>query len=129
MRVLEFILNQFEKPINYKGSIIPMLDSIKNNLLGRVHYPHTHFIETGSHSITLVTHGTPQVEQSHFQRQRDFIWILEKLVRLTDQLDEQLHAGFYFYILTSPAKFVSNSVFIWPFVCLYAGLCLPIWLD
>jgi len=31
--------------------------------------------------------------------------------------------------LTSPAKFVSNSVFIWPFVCLFVGLCLPIWLE
>jgi hypothetical protein len=48
--------------MNTKGSIIPMLDSIKNSLLGRVHYPHTHFIETGAHSITMVTHGIPLKE-------------------------------------------------------------------
>ena len=129
MRTLEFILNQLEKPMNYKGSIIPMLDSIRNSLFGRVHYPHTHFIQTGAHAITLVSHGVPNMEHSNVVRQRDFIWILEKLVRLNDQLDEQLHAGYYFFILTSPAKFVSNSVFIWPFVCLFVGLCLPVWLE
>lgn len=116
-------------PINYKGSIIPMLDSIKNSLFGRVHYPHTHLIETGAHAITLVTHGGSSSEIKSQSRERDFIWILEKLVRINDQLDEQLHAGYYFYILTSPSRFVSNSVFIWPFVCLYAGLILPIWLE
>lgn len=58
MRALEFIMEQLEMPkINYKGSIIPMLDSIKNSLFGKVHYPHTHLIETGAHAITLVTHG------------------------------------------------------------------------
>jgi hypothetical protein len=65
MRMLEYILHQLNKPMNYKSSIIPMLDSIKNSLLGRVHYPHTHFIETGAHSITLVTHGAPSLEQSN----------------------------------------------------------------
>lgn len=56
------------------------------------------------------------------------MWIFEKLVRITDQLDEQLHAGYFFYILTSPSKFVSNTVFIWPFVCLGLGLYVPLFL-
>jgi hypothetical protein len=51
--------------------------------------------------------------------------VLEKVVRISDQLDEQLHAGFYFYIPTSPSKFVSNSVFIWPMVVLTIGVYFP----
>ena len=41
---------------------------------------------TGAHSITLVTHGKNEKDNSG--RIRDFIWILEKLVRIHDQLDE-----------------------------------------
>ena len=53
------------------------------------------------------------------------IWLLEKAVRMNDQLDESLHAGFYFYILTSSSKFISNSVFIYPLVMMIAGFAVP----
>lgn len=49
-------------------------------------------------------------------------------MRIHDQLDEQLHAGYYFYILTGTKKFVSNTQFIWPMACLVFGVCLPYWL-
>lgn len=127
MKGLEWVLKRFGKSIYYKGTINIMLDSIRSSLLGRAHYPHQHFMATGAHSITLVTHGKNEKDNSG--RIRDFIWILEKLVRIHDQLDEQLHAGFYFYILTSPSKFVSNTVFIWPFTLLVFGVCLPVWLG
>jgi Gaa1-like, GPI transamidase component len=42
--------------------------------------------------------------------------LMEHLFRINDQLDEQLHAGFYFYILTSKTTFVSNSTFVYPIV-------------
>jgi len=35
-----------------------MLDSIKNSLTGRVHYPHPYFIEAGAHAITFATYGS-----------------------------------------------------------------------
>ena len=105
-----------------------MLDSIRASLIGRQNYPHQHFLATGAHSITLVGHGNASQNQLE-QRARDMVWILEKLVRIHDQLDEQLHAGYYFYILTSPSKFVSNAVFIWPIVLLVFGVCLPVWLE
>ena len=64
-----------------------MLDSIRSSLLGRAHYPHQHFMATGAHSITLVTHGKNEKDNSG--RIRDFIWILVdstffevKLIRL-----------------------------------------------
>ena len=47
-------------------------------------------MEAGAHSISLVTHSTPQIDgiSSSKDRVRDMIWILEKLVRIHDQLDE-----------------------------------------
>lgn len=57
------------------------------------------------------------------------MWLMEKLVRIHDQLDEQLHAGFYFYILTAPAKFISNNQFIWALAILLVGLGAPLILD
>ena len=53
------------------------------------------------------------------------VWIMEKLVRINDQLDEQLHAGFYFYILTSLTRFTSNSQFIWAMALMLIGLFIP----
>ena len=44
--------------------------------------------------------------------------LMEHLFRINDQLDEQLHAGFYFYLLTSKTTFTSNSVFVYPIVVL-----------
>lgn len=83
---MEWVLKRFGKNIYYKGTINIMLDSIRSSLLGRAHYPHQHFMATGAHSITLVTHGKNEKDNSG--RIRDFIWILEKLVRIHDQLDE-----------------------------------------
>lgn len=102
-----------------------MLDSIRGSLLGRPNFPHQHFIARGAHSITLFSHGG----KNSASNVKDLIWLLEKLVRIHDQLDEQLHAGFYFYILTSTTKFVSNTIFIWPFTLLVFGVSLPAWLG
>jgi hypothetical protein len=51
--------------------------------------------------------------------------LLEHLFRVTDTLDEQLHAGFYFYIFTSKTTFVSNSNFVYPLVILLHGYNYP----
>ena len=57
MDVLEQILQQFEKKIVHKAALVPMLDALKNQLIGRVHSPHPHFINHGVHSITMSTHS------------------------------------------------------------------------
>ena len=44
-------------------------------------------------------------------------------------MDEQLHAGFFFYILTGPSRFVSNTIFIWAIVAIAFGVMLPYWLT
>ena len=111
-----------------------MLDSIKNSLTGRVHYPHPYFIEAGAHSITFATYGGVSEDRgslatSQDHRVRDLFNVVERMIHISDQLDEQLHAGYYFYILTSSSKFISNSVFVWPCWFLVLGLFVPFWLD
>lgn len=54
---------------------------------------------------------------------------MERLVRAFDQVDEQLHAGYFFYILTANTHFVSNSVFVYPVVLILLSFVLPVVID
>ena len=61
------------------------MDSIRNSLLGRSHYPHQHFMETGAHSITMLAHTSQQdATMPKYERTKDMIWLLEKLLRIHD---------------------------------------------
>jgi hypothetical protein len=59
-------------------------------------------IEKGIHAITIKTFNEPKLKYNN-ERDRLFKLLgnMEHLFRITDQLDEQLHAGFYFYLLSS----------------------------
>ena len=127
-RALRAVLNRFKRTTNDKWTVLPMLDSMKHSLIGRVHDPHPRFMEVGSHAITLKTHA-PDDTIKEDRRVRAMIWVMEKLVRIHDQLDEQLHAGDYFYILTASGKFICNTQFIWPIVLAFFGLNLNPFLD
>jgi len=87
LSVLEQILTQMEMKMNFKSALAPMLDSVKNSLIGKVHYPHPYFIEKGCHSITLVTHGQ-DLKDNMNSKSVAMLWTLEKLMRIHDQLDE-----------------------------------------
>ena len=39
--------------INKKGSLLSMLEAIRNSLLGKLHYPHAAMIEHGIHAVTF----------------------------------------------------------------------------
>lgn len=86
-------------------------------------------MDVGCHAITFVTHGTDGKPLERASRIQDFMNVLERIVRISDQLDEQLHAGDYFYLITSPSKFVSNSVFVWPILFLALGVFVPQFLE
>ena len=51
--------------------------------------------------------------------------LMERLVRIYDQLDEQLHAGYYFYIVIGVTKFITNSIFVYPCAMIMFGLWIP----
>jgi|DEB19_MinimDraft_2_1074335.scaffolds.fasta_scaffold99407_1 hypothetical protein len=66
-----------------------MLDSIKNSLTGRVHYPHPYFIEAGAHSITFATYGgvaedRKSLSSSSDERTRDLFNVIERMIRISD---------------------------------------------
>ena len=54
---------------------------------------------------------------------------MEVSIRSLDQVDEMLHAGYFFYILTGNNRFVSNSVFLYPVIILLFAYFLPALLD
>jgi len=81
-------INNVSRPLNYNGNIMPFLDTLKNQLVGRAQYPHPYFIENGIHSITLETHGNRKSTQTDKERVENLIFVMEKLVRIHDQLDE-----------------------------------------
>jgi len=58
-------------------------------------------------------------------RVHSLIFSMEKLIRMHDQLDEQLHAGFYSYIMTAPNRFVSNAVSVYPVFLIFLGFLIP----
>jgi hypothetical protein len=51
--------------------------------------------------------------------------LIEMWARSMDQLDEQLHAGYFLFFLSSKNNFISNSIFIYPVVLVLVGFLLP----
>jgi len=130
------------KRVNRQGTVMSLLESLKNSLIGKVHMPHSHLIDYGVHALTFEAVFSQQAqkqeakESSHMdrgalesQRIGRLMGLLERLLRIYDQIDEQLHAGYYFYILTGKNRFVSNSVFVYPVVIILLGYFVPGILD
>ena len=42
---------------NNNSNVYQLFDSFKNQVTGKLHEPHAHFIENGIHSITLTSTG------------------------------------------------------------------------
>jgi Gaa1-like, GPI transamidase component len=125
--VLDFIMsNLFEKEANSKGTILQMFENIKNQYVGKPHQPHSHMIEYGIHAITIKGSYDPKIKAiNERERVLKTIGLMEHLFRVNDQVDEHLHAGYYFYLLTSKVTFVSNSGFVYPLVAILFGFFIP----
>jgi hypothetical protein len=53
----------FEKEANSKGgTVLQMLENIKNQYIGKPHLPHSYMIEFGIHSITLKGTIDPKIK-------------------------------------------------------------------
>lgn len=109
-----------------------MLESLKNTLIGKLHHPHTKFIDYGAHAITI--EGVRSVKKGgkgaqNAEKVNNMIQMMESLVRAFDHIDEQLHAGYFFYILIGPKHFVSNTEFVYPVVFLLAWYLAPALMD
>ena len=68
-------------------------------------------------SITMVPYAhSKDAKTKEKVRAATMMGLLEKLVRQFDQLDEQMHAGYFNYVLTNISKFVPFSTYSWPIV-------------
>ena len=78
--------------------------------------------------MTLVSHidSKKALVTSDVEMVNSVMRTLEVMIRGNDQLDEQLHAGFFFYILTTTSSFVSNDQFIWGFTLAIIGVAIPV---
>jgi len=50
---LSEILKLFETSVSRVDNIIYIMESLKNSLIGKVHMPHSYFIENGIHAMTF----------------------------------------------------------------------------
>ena len=124
---LEALSEPLELSFTRKGSFIQLLEVMKNALFGRLQHPHPYFIEKGVHSATIIARGNSTSNSvTEKDRVSQVMNMLEIMVRANDQLDEQLHAGFFFYILTSPSQFIGNEVFVWAFALMIVGISIPV---
>lgn len=119
--------------INRAGSLVNMLESMKAQMFGKLHMPHSQMIEYGIHAATFelvhrkqTSRTQPKTEQEHVTALMN---LLEVLTRIFDQLDEQLHAGSYFFITIGTNKFISNTLFVYPAACIFFGFTLPALID
>ena len=49
-------MDALELKYSHKGNVNQQLEVMKNNLFGRLQYPHPYFIEKGVHSISILAH-------------------------------------------------------------------------
>jgi hypothetical protein len=41
------------EPVNKQGTVMSLLESLKNSLIGKVHMPHSPLIDHGIHALTF----------------------------------------------------------------------------
>lgn len=52
--------------------------------------------------------------------------IIDTIIRAESNIDEQLHAGSYFYYLTSNTLFQSSNIYMYPIALCMIGYAFPI---
>jgi hypothetical protein len=141
LKVLNEILKLFDQRVHHNGTIMSLLESLKNAFIGKVHMPHSPMIDHGLHAITIEgTHSKSLAKKESKNQYEDnsvkeakkvgrVLQLMERSIRTLDQVDEMLHAGYFFYILTGNGQFVSNSVFLYPIVVILFSYFLPAVLD
>lgn len=82
---LEQVLALFDMKLKSNSSLLPMLESLKNSFLGKVHDPHSHFIEHGVHSITLKMYKDSNANNiNEKDKVMRTISLMEHMTRMTD---------------------------------------------
>jgi len=124
-------------PITSRIELATTLDFWRNMVLGRSGDAHSHLMEYfyirltkrksyGIQAFTLKGYTKPgkylvPAEENIIRT----CAILETILRTESNLDEQLHAGSYFYFPTSSRTFQSSNVYLYPIGLCLAGFVIP----
>lgn len=117
--------------IDNNQGLMTMLESLKNSFTGKVHLPHSFFIDKGVHAITVeaVWQKSKEKYEGDYAQTVKAIGKIEAMMMSYDRLDEQLHAGYYTYFLTSMDKFVSNSMSLYPIIMVLLSYIFGLGVD
>ena len=71
--------------INGRGELMPMLDTMKNSLVGKLQYPHSKMIDYGLHAITLEGAKNKRVDEiDEVNRVKKVMAVMERIIRAYD---------------------------------------------
>ena len=108
-------------PYSVVRTSIGFLDSLKNHLLGNLHFPHNDFLQYGIYSVTIIPY---QLSSSNKYSEK-YISMLEVLLLTIDEVDTHYHSGTMQYFFTDSNKHVSLKVYPYPILTFTVSLILP----
>ena len=114
-----YVPEQFKKA---SKSFHHSLASWKNLVFPNVDSPHAYLLEKGILSVSVKSIGS---QKNLFESRLELLKFLELSTRTFTALDEQLHAGYYFYYFSEPWQMVPLGKYSY----LIAGLILPLVLQ
>ena len=102
-------------------SPIIYLDSLRNQLVGNLHYPHNNFIENGIYSITFIPFYAGRAKIIE-----EYISTLETIVLKLDEIDTHEHSGTAQYFYADSDHHVTMQTLPYPILMFIIGLGVPI---
>ena len=106
-------------PFSTLTSPIIFLDSLKNQLFGNLHYPHTQFLEKGIYSITFLLNS-----EGSSKNIENYCGMLDVLLLTLDDVDTHEHSGTMQYFFADKERHVTIKTYPYPILTFTLGLIL-----
>lgn len=107
-------------PYNSAQTPIIFLDSLKNQLLGNLHFPQNDFLDKGIYSVTFLPFA-----KSNSKILENYISTLEVLLMTLDTLDTHEHSGTMQYFFVDINRHVTLQNYPIPILIFVASMGLP----
>ena len=66
--ILKEILKLLDMELKQNGTIMSLLESLKNSMIGKPHLPHSHMIDYGIHALTVETIFSQKQAQNEMKK-------------------------------------------------------------
>lgn len=122
------ILNYFETKLEVVpyAELDTTLDFWRNTMLGRSGDSHSHLLDYAIHAFTLKGCTNESMDAVNVKENVEKTCaIVDTIIQAESDLDEQLHAGSYFYFPTSKTTFQSSNLYMYPIILCLAGFVIP----